>query len=318
MSMLRVFLLLAVALLFSVPAQAEYPDKPITVYCQWGPGGSADLGLRVLAEYATKHGVPMNVVNKTAGSGSQGGMEVLKARPDGYLFLFAGGSLHILSLVKNVGFKLTDDFTPVADLIDMPLTFCVRSDSGIKSFDEWIELAKQNPGKYNYGSPTALSPQRFFMSNLLKDKFPGVDAPHVPFSSGHESNTALLGGHTKATFGVPGTNKSYLNSGDFTLLGVTSDERLKEWPDAPTFKEKYGDDYVMASYHGLFAHPKTPKPIVEKVSKLMDDALKDPEVIAKFEKIGIIPSYKNPEDFKTLIQKFDKQVKSGLESVNQQ
>lgn len=303
--------------LCAIPALAakKYPSKPINVLCVYGPGGAADLALRVVAEYATKHGFTMNVVNKSGGGGSQASLEVLKSRPDGHTVLLTSSGLITLPLLKNVGYK-PSDFTPVADITDMPLTFCVRSDSGVKTFPEWMELAKKNPGQYNYGSPGSITAQRLFMSTLIRDKFPGCDVPHVPYGSGHEANTSLLGNHTKAAFGVPGTNQNYLKSGDFTLLAVSSPERLPQYPDVPTFKELYGDKYVWFSFHGLFVNKKTPKDVVDQLSAIVSEALKDPEVLDKFEKIGVSADYKNPEEFQKTVSRYESLIAEAMEGLN--
>ena len=277
-------------------AAPNYPAKPINMLCVFGPGGAADLGLRVVAEYATKHGFNMNVVNMPGGSGTQAAMQVLNSRPDGYNVVFGSTSFVTLPMMKRLGYTI-DDFIPVADITDMPLTFCVRSDSGINSFDEWMALAEKNPGQYNYGSPGSITSQRQFLSVLLKDKFPNASVNHVPYTSGHEVNTALLGNELKAAFGVPGTNQNYLKSGEFKLLAVTSDKRLPEYPDAPTFAELYGDKYYWVSFHGIFVKKGTPMDIVEKLSNIVGEALADPEVQQKFQKIGITANYRSYKDF---------------------
>jgi tripartite-type tricarboxylate transporter receptor subunit TctC len=282
--------------LISTSLASEYPSKPITIYNIFGPGGAADLALRLVAEHAGKNGVTITVVNKTTGSGSAAALDTLKAKADGHTVLFSSTAVINLPLMKNVGFTL-DDFTPVANISDMHLTFCVLSSSGINSFSEWIEKAKEHPGEYNYGSPGAITSQRLLMTTLMKEKFPDVNIQHVPYTSGHEVNTALLGGHIKSAFGVPGTNKTYLQSGEFKLLAVTSPERLTEYPDSPTFAELFGDRYTWASFHGLFVRKDTPKEVVNKLASIVDSALSDPEVIEKFKKIGVTADFRGPEAF---------------------
>ena len=171
--------------LCAAPADAapKYPAKPINLLCVFGPGGAADLGLRVVAEYATKHVFTMNVVNMPGGSGTQAAMQVLNTRADGYNVLFGSTGLVSLPIMKKVGYTI-HSFTPVADITDMPLTFCVRTDSGITSFEQWMGEAKKNPGQYSYGSPGSITSQRQFLSVLIKDKFPDVSVNHVPYGSG--------------------------------------------------------------------------------------------------------------------------------------
>lgn len=312
-----VSLALTAMLLFSGTAfsAAKYPRKPITIYCVYGPGGAADLALRLVAEHAGKKGISINVVNKPAGGGTVAALDTLKARPDGYTALLISTGLITMPMMKNVGFH-TDDFTAVANISDMPATFCVLSTSGINSFAEWMEKAKAEPGVYNYGSPGAITSQRLIMTTLVNEKFPGVQVAHVPYGSGHDVNTALLGGHIKAAFGVPGTNRNYLKSGQFKLLAVTSSKRLAEYPDAPTFSELYGERYTWQSFHGLFVPKKTPKAVVDALAAIVKDALDDPEVIAKFDKIGATADYRGPEEFAASTAKLRKFVEEAFQGLN--
>lgn len=310
---------LAVIMLCASPSAAakkgNYPRKPITVYCIYGPGGAADLAMRLVAEHAGKNGVSINVVNKPAGGGAVASLDTLKAKADGYTVLYSSTALITLPLMKNVGFTI-DDFRMVSNVSDMPLTFCALTSSGIKSFQEWMDKAKAEPGKYSYGSPGPISAQRLTMTTLVNEKFPGVQVQHVPYSSGHEVNTALLGGHVQAAFGVPGTNRNYLKSGEFTLLAVTSSKRLAEYPDVPTFAEMFGDRYTWASFHGLFVPKKTPEAVVEKLDSIVRAALTDPEVIAKFEKIGTTADYRGSKDFTestNTMRKFIEEAFKGLD-----
>jgi len=304
----------AVCLCGAAPATAAYPEKTINVIIAFAPGGPADLGMRVVAEVAAKQGVTINVTNKAAGGGSQAALDVLKARADGYTVLLGTPNLLTLTNTKNVGFKMSD-FTPVADITNQYLSFCVRTDSGIKTFKDFVELAKKNPGVYNYSSPGAVSSQRLFMTGILNNVFPGTDMPNVPYSGGHEAATALLGSHVKADFGTPGNTKNYIQSGDFISLGVSSPKRLPELPDVPTFAEMFGDQYTWISYHGLFVKKGTPMPVVEKLSEIIGTAMKDPVVAQQFQKFGVTPDYLNPADFAKLVTESEDLVKKALKAI---
>jgi len=307
---------LAMLVLLSFPcAAAQFPQRAITINVVFGPGGAADLAMRVVAEYAGKNGFNMTVVNKPSGGGTQAAIDTLSARPDGHAVLFGSTSALItLPLTQNPGYAMAD-FVPVANISNMPLTFCALTTSGIKSFKEWMDKAKAEPGKYNYGSPGPMSAQRMFLETLIKEKFPGVNAPHVPYQSGHEANTALLGGQIKAAFGVPGTNKNYLQSGEFTLLAVSSAKRLPEYPNVPTFAELYGDRYIWESFHGLFVHKDTPKDVINKLAGIVQAALKDPEVLEKFAKIGTTADYLGPTEYAAVLDRLAAFIKDSLANL---
>ena len=177
-------LLVCTLLLSGLPrtASAAYPDRPVTIIIPFGPGGA----------------------------------DVAKARPDGYTFGFpAIAPFSTTPQLKKTGYTLAD-FRAVVQVTNMWLSLAVNADSGIKTINELMAAAKATPGKYNYATHGALSTQRLFMSRLLK-AFPGVDLPHVSYTSGHEVSTALLGRHVTSGFGVTTNQKPYVLSGDFTM-----------------------------------------------------------------------------------------------------
>ena len=170
-----------------------------------------------------------------------------------------------------------------------------------------MAAAKANPGKYNYATHGALSTQRLFMSRLLK-AFPGVDLPHVSYTSGHEVSTALLGRHVTSGFGVTTNQKPYVLSGDFTMIGVSSPERLAEFPDVPTFAEQIGPEYTFASSHGLVAPKRVPEDRILTMQNLVKEALADPDVQAKFAKAGLTTDYLSAEDFQKALDNMWKTI----------
>ena len=195
----------------------------------------------------------------------------------------------------------------VVQVTNMWLSLAVNADSGIKTINELMAAAKANPGKYNYATHGALSTQRLFMSRLLK-AFPGVDLPHVSYTSGHEVSTALLGRHVTSGFGVTTNQKPYVLSGDFTMIGVSSPERLAEFPDVPTFAEQIGPEYTFASSHGLVAPKRVPEDRILTMQNLVKEALADPDVQAKFAKAGLTTDYLSAEDFQKALDNMWKTI----------
>ena len=295
--------LLACALLFSgTPnASAAYPDRPVTIIIPFGPGGAVDIAARILAEYfQTKHNITLNIVCKAGGAGAPAMLDVAKARPDGYTFGFpAIATFSTTPQIKNTGYTLKD-FRAVAQVTVMWLSLAVNGDSGIKDIKGLMEAAKANPGKVNFATHGALSTQRLFMTRLLK-AFPDVSLPHVGYTSGHEVSTALLGRHITSAFGVPTNQKPYVESGDFTMIGVSSPQRLPDFPDVPTFAEQIGDEYTFASSHGLVAPKRVPNDRIETMQNLLKEALADPDVQAKFAKAGLTTDYLPADQFQTAV-----------------
>lgn len=292
-------------LAFGAPdlAKAAYPDRPVTIIIPFGPGGAVDIAARILAEYfQNKHQITLNIVCKGGGAGAPAMLDVSRARPDGYTFGFpALATFSATPQIKKTGYTI-DNFKAVAQITNMWLSLSVNSDSGIKTVNDLFEKAKQEPGKYNYASHGALSTQRIFMTNVLK-AYPDVNLPHISYTSGHDVSTALLGKHITAAFGVTTNQKPYVASGDFTMIAVSSDKRLEEFPDVPTFKEQLGnnDAFVFASSHGLIAPKRTPDSCIITMQNLIKEALADPDVQEKFKKAGLTTDYLPADEFQKVM-----------------
>ncbi len=301
------FSILCVSMLsIGVPsvAKAAYPDRPINIIIPFGPGGAVDIAARILAEhFQTKYDITLNVVCKAGGAGAPAMLDVAKARPDGYTYGFpALATFSATPQIKKTGYNL-ESFKSVAQITNMWLSISVSADSGITSVKQLIEMAKKEPGKYNFATHGALSTQRIFMGNILQ-AYPGINFPHIAFTSGHDVSTSLLAGkHITAGFGVTTNQKPYVLSGDFTMIGVSSPERLPEFPDVPTFVEQFGEDkkYVFASSHGLIAPRRTPDANIAIMSNLLKEALADPSVQEKFTKAGLSTDYLPTEEFQTVM-----------------
>lgn len=222
-------LLVCTLLLSGLPrtASAAYPDRPVTIIIPFGPGGAVDIAARILAEYfQNKHQITLNIVCKAGGAGAPAMLDVAKARPDGYTFGFpAIATFSTTPQIKKTGYTLAD-FRAVVQVTNMWLSLAVNADSGIKTINELMAAAKATPGKYNYATHGALSTQRLFMSRLLK-AFPGVDLPHVSYTSGHRVpedriltmqnlvKEALADPDVQAKFAKAGLTTDYLSAEDF-------------------------------------------------------------------------------------------------------
>ena len=262
-------------------ARAAYPDRPVNIIIPFGPGGAVDIAARILAEYfQTKHNITLNILCKAGGAGAPAMLEVAKARPDGYTYGFPSvTTFSTTPQVKATGYNIKD-FRTVAQVSVMWLSLAVNADSPIKDFKGLIEAAKANPGKYNYASHGALSTQRLFMTLLLK-QFPDVTLPHVAYTSGHDVSN----------------QKPYVLSGDFRMIGVSSPERLPEFPDVPTFAEQLGNkELTLGSAHGLLAPRRVPDDRVETMQNLIKEALADPGVQAKFAQACLLYTSPSPRD----------------------
>lgn len=257
----------ALAPVSSALAQA-FPSKPITMIVPWPPGGSTDRHLRTLAEIAGKHlGQPIIVENKPGAGGTLGpGQMALTAKPDGYTIAqFPMGMLRIPHMQKTQWNPLTD-FSYIIGVSGYTFGFTVKADSPYKSFNDYIEAARKNPGKVDYGSTGIGTSPHLLMEEVAANA--KVQLVHVPFKGNADLQQALLGGHVQAQSDATGWDK-FVDSGQMRLLVTFGDKRTKRWPDVPTAKD-LGYGVVSSSPYGLVG----PKGMDPAVMKTLHDAFK--------------------------------------------
>ena len=288
----------------AAPATAEtFPDRPITLIMPFGAGNAPDTLARILGEYLqNKHGITLLVTSKAGGSGIPAMVELSRARPDGYtISLTSANVLTVVPQYKKCGFTYKD-LAPVAQVNVFTMGWGVRADSGITSVQDLMDKAKAEHGKYSLASPGAFTAQRFYHANVMK-LFPESDLPYVAYNGGAEIVTALLGNHISAGF-TPVVN--FKPHKDIRVIGVCSAQRDPNYPDAPTFKELFGDGFVFDSVYGIVAPLKTPKDRIERLQNLIKEALEDPDVQAKFAKVNMTTNYLSADAFGKVIEGYYK------------
>jgi tripartite-type tricarboxylate transporter receptor subunit TctC len=263
-------------------AQGAYPNRPITLVVPWPAGGSTDRHLRTLAEIAGKHlGQNIIIENKPGAGGTLGPSTVAQtAKPDGYtLTQYPLGLLRIPHMQK-VAWHPINDFTHIIGVSGYTFGFTVRADSPYKTFNDYIEAARKNPGKLDYGSTGIGSSPHLLMEEVAGNA--KVQLTHVPFKGNADLQQALLGGHVQAQSDATGWDK-FVDGGQMRLLVTFGEQRTKRWPDVPTAKD-LGYGVVSSSPYGI-AGPKGMDPAVVKTlhdafKKAMDDP-KHLEVLAQ-------------------------------------
>ena len=291
---------------------AEYPyDKPINIIVPFGPGGAVDIAARVLSDYFLQHyKITINVINKPGGAQAIGMNEMLRARPDGYTVAFPGfSSLATTPKLMNVGYSLKD-IKPVAHIATMECVFSTNKSSHIASWTNFLETARKDRNGTVYATTGAISSQRLYMTKLLDRFHKDLKIRHAPYASGHEVSTALLGNHVTAGFQVPANILPYAKSGDFNVLAISRKKRRADLPDTPTFRELYADQMTaedekwidLGSWHGLIVSKKVKDAHIATLSALVQKAMQDPNIVEKFNKIGLYAEYLSPREFGELLQ----------------
>lgn len=299
---------------FLAPASAESPDafpsKPVTLIVPFQAGVSADLLFRGIAESASKHlGQPMVIDNKPGGSATLGAAHMANnAKPDGYTI----GQLTITAFrvpyMQKATFDPVKSFTPIIQLGGYTLGAVVKSDGPFKKWQDVLDFAKTNPGKFTYATIGPATTNAIAMELMARKS--GVKFTHIPTKGGGESIAAVLGGHITAMVESPAW-APLVASGQFRLLMVLNGERSKKWPDVPTLKE-LGYSYEFDSPFGVVGPKGMDPAIVKKLHDAFKKAYDDPKVAPLFEKFDFTRRYMNTADYQAFVPKLAEEEKAAL------
>lgn len=279
----------ALALIWTAPAAAQsYPTQPITIICAFNAGGATDTQSRIVAEYLTRSlGQSVIVENRPGGSGGVGMGQVARATPDGYILGTTDLSPMAISphLFTKLPFDPVKDFQPLIQLSEVDLILVVHPSIPAKSFSELVKLLKDNPNKYTYASFGQGS-----ISHLAAESFKamtGIKMTHVPYTGSTAAFPDVLAGRVPIMFSVAPPTIAHIKSGKMRALAVTSKKRNQALPDIPTIAESGFPDYEAVSWFAFFLPAKTPEAIVNKLNTEINEALKQPAVVEKFQSLGM-------------------------------
>ena len=291
---------------------ADYPSRAVTLIVPFAAGVSADLLFRGLAEIASKHlGQPIIVENKSGGSGTLGVAQMATQKPDGYTIAQIPIPVFRLPHMQKATYHPTDSFSFVILVAGYHLGAVVKADSPFKKWQDVIDYAKANPGKFTYTTIGAATTNAIAME--LASRESGVQMTHVPSKGGGESIAALLGGHYNMMVESPAW-APMVQSGDLRLLLLLGSERHPKYKDAPVLKE-VGYTFDFDSPTGI-AGPKGMDPaIMKKIHDAFKAAYDDPKSIEIYDKFEFSRRYMNSEDYAKLAAKLSADEKAGLEKV---
>jgi tripartite-type tricarboxylate transporter receptor subunit TctC len=258
-------------------AEVKYPTKPIKIVVGWAPGGQADTMTRTLSDLLEKYlGNTIVVENKPGGASGVTTAFIAKTKPDGYtLGAISDSPLVRVPHMRKVTYSPMEDVVPVIRTNVSIAGLVVKTDSPFKTFQDFAEYAKKNPGS---------SPH--LGMGALEIKY-GIKCSPVPFKGDSEMITALMGGHVIAGAGTTGGFGPYVTSGDLRLLAIFSKERIKFYPAVPTLFE-LGYKVTAESNFLIIAPKGTPAPILEKFEDLSVRAMREPKYGAVADKLWTI------------------------------
>jgi tripartite-type tricarboxylate transporter receptor subunit TctC len=280
-------------------AQA-YPTRPVRLIVPFAPAGPGDITARLMGQWLSERlGQPFVIDNRPGAAGNIGTEAVVRAPPDGYTLLMAGGYNAInATLYDKLNFNFIRDIAPVATLIRQPLVMVVHPSFSAKTVPEFIAYAKANPRKLNMasggtGTGTHIAGELFKM-------MAGVDLVHVPYRGGGPALTDLLGGQMQVYFPTTVASIGYIRAGRLRALAVTAATRSDALPDIPTVGE-FVPGYEASFWSGIGAPKNTPSEIIDKVNKEINAGLADPKMKARLADLGGTVLAGSPADFGKLI-----------------
>ena len=306
-------LLLALAALGGAQAQS-WPTRPIRLIVPFGAGGGTDNLARIVEPLVSRAlGQPIVIENRPGGGSVMGMDAVAKAAPDGYTLVMTDTSIAVNPSLKPLPYDTLKDFEPVSLLATAPVILMAHPKVPAKTLQEFIALAKAQPGKFNYasggnGASTHLG------GELLK-LVAGIDVVHVPYKGTGPAMNDLVGGHVDVMFSGISSAKPFMDAGTLRAYAVTGETRNAAVPDVPTFAEAGLAGVTASTYWGVLAPKGTLQDVVGKVSTAFAQAMRDPATVARLADLGYLSIAGGPSEYadnlRSEIEKWGKVVRSA-------
>jgi tripartite-type tricarboxylate transporter receptor subunit TctC len=285
------------------PAAADtYPSKPVRIIVPYGPGGIADVTMRLVAQDLSKHLGQQFFIENRPGAGGVVGMQAAReAPPDGYTLVMVGGGLTIAkALFKSLPYNIETDFTPISTTASYGLVVTTRVGSPYHSIKDVIAKAKAQPGTLNFGTINAGSAQN--LSAELFRTMAGLDVTIVPYKTTPDLANAVLRGDVDIAFEYFAGFQSSITNNQMVVLATTARERASNLPDVPTVIESGVLGYEVTSWNGLAVPTGTSADIVTQLNRAVGDALNSPEVQKFSSAAGMDARGMSPDDLRNRIK----------------
>jgi len=271
-------LALAVVVLVTSAQAESYPSKPVRIIVPYGPGGIADVTMRLVAQSLSQRFGQQFFIENRPGAGGVVGMQAAREAPaDGYTLVMVGGGLTIAkALFKSLPYNLETDFTPISTTASYGLVIATKAGSPYKTIKDVIVGAKAHPGTLNFGTINAGSAQN--LSAELFRSMAGIDVTIVPYKTTPDLANAVLRGDVDIAFEYFVGFQSPITAGQMTVLATTARERANNLPDVPTVTESGLTDYEVTSWNGLAVRRGVPNDIILELNRAVNEALKNPDI----------------------------------------
>jgi tripartite-type tricarboxylate transporter receptor subunit TctC len=287
----------------AAPARAQaWPSKPVKIVVPFGPGGPADVYARQIGnELAEVLKQQFVIENKTGAGGTIGADIVAKAAPDGYTLLMMSNT-HTTNetLLATRPYSLMKDLAAVAPVNSSDLVIVVNPAVKAKTLQEFIALAKAEPGKLNYASSGPGTP--YHMAGELFKAMSGTDILHVPHKNSGDARNAVIGGHVQMMIDAMTAMKGHIEAGQVRALATTGAKRSTVLPNVPTANEAGVPGYEATIWLGIMAPAGTPKGVVERLNAEVGKVIAKPAVREAWARQGAVPMTMTPAQFETYLK----------------
>ncbi len=291
------------ALAAPLGAQAQYPDRQITMVVCFPAGGGTDIAARIInTPLGEALGKPVIVENRGGAGGNIAITAVSRMAADGYTLLVCSSAFVVNpSLYAQATYDPLKDFVPLMVIGASPNVFVVPAQSPVKSMKEFIEKAKEAGGKLNWTSPGAgTTPQ--LAGELIKLRT-GIQMQHIPFPGAGPATTAVLAGQVDLYTANLGSMQALIDSGKLRPIAVTSSKRWPTLPDVPTLDEAGIKDAESDTFQAVYVRADTPQPVVDRLAKELAIILARPDIKDKYDKVGLPVLAEGPAAFRKRVER---------------
>lgn len=283
----------AMPLGLTAAAQARYPSAPIRLIIPYGPGGGTDIVGRLVADQMRQTlGQPVVVENKPGANGLLGLNDLISSKPDGYTVLLANQTVNVIAPLlypKRVNIDVEKELAPIIRLADVPNVFVVNRNFVAKTFAEFVDYARKNPGKVRYTSTGVGSFPHFDLELLAKRA--DLKLVHIPNSKGAAASVQdLATGDSQVGMMNVATALPQLKGGHVRVLAIADTKRHPDYPDTPTLAELGFPGIGTVQWFALLTHASAPEEAISTLHAAALKAVESPSVQEAFRKQGISPS----------------------------
>lgn len=304
----RLMLALAASLLTIVSASPslaqDYPAHAVRIVVPFGAGGPADVAARLIGNaLQERFGQPFVVENRSGAGGVIGTVEAAKSPADGYTLLMMSNTQtanESLLTPEQRKYDLMRDLAPITPVNYSDLVIVVNPQVAAKTLQEFIALAKAQPGKLNYASSGQGTP--YHMAGELFKAMAGIDIVHVPYRNSGEARSGVIGGQVQMMIDAVPAMAPNIGENQVRALATTGKQRSAVLPNVPTAGEAGVAGYEATIWLGLMAPAGTPKPVIDKLNAAVNAMVKRPDIVKLWTDQGAVPMSMSPEEFEKFLR----------------